>query len=495
VPRASGVCLGLLLLCLPACRTAAVSALPGSPVFRLQQDLSLVLASPALRNSSWGVDVRSLARHDSLFSSGAGKLLLPASAMKIVTLAAAAERLGWDYSYETRVLALGAIEGGVLDGDLMVVGSGDPSVDDWDGAASRLFREWADRLKALGVRSIRGRVVGDDNAFDDEGLGAGWAWDDLGASYATSLGALQFNQNTARLTIGAGPRAGDPAVVTAEPPVGSVSVLNLTTTGPPGSGLMLAALRRPGRAALELRGSIPVSSAPLVRNVSVDNPTLYFVSALRGALEENGIDVHGAAVDIDDIGNLDARGPAIPLLAHHSPPLASLATTLMKNSQNLYGETLLRTLGRGDGGAATAEQGRLAARATLTGWGIDPAAILMADGSGLSRYNLATAQALTTILEHVYSSERLRGPFLASLPVGGRDGTLERRLVGTRAEGRVQAKTGSFSNARALAGYVRSSEDEPIAFTIMANNFGDGADLVEQAIDAIVVRLAQFSRR
>ena len=136
---------------------------------------------PALDRSYWGILVRSPATGDTLYSLNAGKLLMPGSTLKIVTLAAAAERLGWEYAYETRLVATGPIDAGVgiLSGDLLVVGSGDPSIMAGDGMAAVSSRSWAERLKTNGVRTITGRIIGDDNAFDDEALGPGWAWDDL----------------------------------------------------------------------------------------------------------------------------------------------------------------------------------------------------------------------------------------------------------------------------------------------------------------------------
>ena len=131
---------------------------------------------------------------------------MPASNMKIVTLAAAAERLGWDYHYETRLLAAGPVEGGVLHGDLVVVGSGDPSIGGRDGPPAHVFDAWAENLKALGLRRIEGRIIGDDNRFEDETLGAGWTWDDLSEGYAAGVGALQFNENTVRAEIAPGAR-------------------------------------------------------------------------------------------------------------------------------------------------------------------------------------------------------------------------------------------------------------------------------------------------
>ncbi len=123
---------------------------------------------------------------------------MPASNMKVVTLAAAAERLGWDFSFETRLVAVGTVERGVLNGDLIVVGTGDPSLDDWDGNATRLFATWAKTLKASGISTIDGRIVGDDNAIDDNWLGFGWQWDDLDQSFASGIGALTSTRTPSR---------------------------------------------------------------------------------------------------------------------------------------------------------------------------------------------------------------------------------------------------------------------------------------------------------
>jgi D-alanyl-D-alanine carboxypeptidase/D-alanyl-D-alanine-endopeptidase (penicillin-binding protein 4) len=229
------------------------------------------------------------------------------------------------------------------------------------------------------------------------------------------------------------------------------------------------------------------------RNVSVDNPTQYFVNQLRDALEANGIDVFGAAVDIDSLADPPRRDEGTLLVSSRSPSLSTMAATMMKLSQNLYAETLLKTLG-GFTQPATAEAGRLVVQSTLTSWGIDPEDLHVVDGSGLSPYDLATPTALVAILTRGVRDERLRGPFAEALPIAGRDGTLAYRLKGTAAEGNARAKTGSLSNARAISGYVSSADGEPLVFSILANNFGRSADAVEAAEDAIVARLAEFSR-
>lgn len=439
--------------------------------------------------------IRSLTRQETLYAVNSEKLLLPASNMKVVTLAAAAERLGWDFSYETRLIAVGPIEAGRLDGDLVVVGTGDPSIDDWDGAATRLFQTWAEQVKASGIRSIAGRVVGDDNHFDDGMPGSGWAWDDLDKSFATVVGALQFNENTARLVVTPGIEGEAPSVEVI--PEGSgLEIRNRLTTRAGDGSESITTRRRIGSRELELIGWVPPGAGSIARNASVFNPTLYFVTALRNALVANGIEVRGVAADIDDLSDAPDSGKGLIVASYRSPPLSALARTMMKNSQNLYAETLVHTLGAVDHPVAgnTTEIGLTGVRSLMRRWDVPESAVIMADGSGLSRYNLATPAALVAVLAHVFADERSRESFQAALPVAGRDGTLAQRLKGTAAEGNARAKTGAFSNARALSGYVATADDEPLAFSIIANNYGTTSDLVERITDAIVARLAGFRR-
>jgi len=484
-----------LVLALPALHDAprASAAQQSAPVTTsLQRDLDALVGQPALSRAFVAMSVRSLARHETLYAHDADKLMMPASTLKIATVAAAAQQLGWDYTYETEIVALGPIADGVLNGDLLVVGSGDPSIDDWDGAGTRLFTSWADRLKAAGVTTIAGRIIGDDNAFDDEELGFGWSWDDLAAGFAAGVSALQFNESSVQVTVSPGPGVGSPAAVRLAPSTGGLDVRSTISTVPAGSAAMIQRRRLPGSQRLELRGSIAAGSQPVVQTVSVDNPTLFFVSALRSALIAAGIDVRGTAVDIDDLDTPPRREAGTTLLAYKSPPLSTLAMTLMKLSQNQYAETLLKTLGARTT-APTAAGGRNAVRNVLQGWDVGPSELIQVDGSGLSRYNYVTAAALVRILEHVARDDRLRGPFDATLPVAGRDGTTELRMKGTPAEGNARVKTGSMSNVRAAAGYVRTKDDD-LAFAILVNNFDGPGAVVARIIDDAIVRLARFSR-
>ena len=454
----------------------------------LRHDIDAILGSPILPHGFWGVLIKPGDRDEVWYSLNANKLIMPASSLKVVTLAVAAERLGWDFRYETKVYAAGTIRAGVLHGDLVVAGSGDPSLDDWDGIATRLWAGWAAQLKAAGITAIDGRIVGDDNAFEDEGLGAGWAWDDIPTGFAAPVSALQFNEGNVQVRMGPGDAVGERAIATLSPDTSAMTLANFVVTGPAGSPGTVTRRRLPGSPRLEVRGSLPLRGRPFALNASVDNPTLYYVRAMRAALIADGIAVTGPAVDIDDITPPQMNG-LVPIITSQSEPLSMLGTTMMKLSQNQYAEALLKTIGGG-----TAEAGRTAIRETLKTWGIDPATTALADGSGLSRYNYITPETMVAVLTHVARSERLRATYESTLPIAGRDGTLELRMKGTPAEGRALVKTGSMNGVRSVAGYVRTADGQTAAFTIIGNNFDNSASVLNAATDEIIVRLATFRR-
>jgi len=175
--------------------------------------------------------------------------------------------------------------------------------------------------------------------------------------------------------------------------------------------------------------------------------------------------------------------------------LREIATVLMKVSQNLYAETLLKALGAARNGLGTAEGGRIAVRNTLSAWGVSADAHVVYDGSGLSRYNYVTAATLTAVLEHIYKDARHREVFLSTLPIAGKDGTLGSRLRRTRAEGNAIAKTGSISNVRALSGFVKTRDGETLVFSILANDFVIPAATINWIADLGVEILSNFTRR
>jgi D-alanyl-D-alanine carboxypeptidase/D-alanyl-D-alanine-endopeptidase (penicillin-binding protein 4) len=415
--------------------------------------------------------------------------------MKILTLAASAERLGWDYTFETRLVTSGTIEGGILKGDVIAIGSGDPSLGNRVGDGGRIMAAWADELWNAGIHAIDGRLIGDDNAFDDDGVGAGWSWDDLAYGFAAPVGALAFDENAVELAIRPGAVTGDLAETALRPVDGGLVLDNHLTTSPPDGESFLDLRRAPGSARLLARGAVRLGRPEFVQTVSVDNPTDFFLAALQHALNARGIAISGAAMDIDFVTPPPDTRTARTLVSHRSPPLSELAMPLMKVSRNLYGETLLKTLKTPDGRAGSVQAGRDAIVEVLQGWGISRDSVILSDGSGLSRYNYVTVETLVSVLRHLAKDPRHAMPFEATLPIAGRDGTLGNRMKGTIAEGNVHAKTGTVSNVRAISGYVRTRDNEQLAFSIIANNSNAAPGEIDRAADLALERLAGFSRK
>jgi D-alanyl-D-alanine carboxypeptidase/D-alanyl-D-alanine-endopeptidase (penicillin-binding protein 4) len=461
----------------------------------LKADLASYYGAPIFQNAVWGVLVKSLSTGETLFSLNPGTLLMPASNMKVVTMAAAAERLGWDFTFTTKIAATGPVEGGVLKGDLVVVGSGDPSLGGRPTDGPGIVERWADQIRARGITRVEGRIIGDDNVFDDEGLGQGWAWDYLAYGYATPVGGLSFNENVVRLTFAPGAAAGDPVAVAAQPGGSGLELDAAVTTAAADGRADVNVARRPGSRALGVSGSVPAGRTNVSQTVSVENPTEFLVNAFRQALAARGVEVAGGAVDVDDLPAPPDLAGAETLVSYTSPPLSQIGKVLLKVSQNLYADTLLKAVARpASGGPATTDEGRKAVRAVLESWGIAPNQYLMADGSGLSRYNYLTANLLVTVLTRMYADDRHIEPFVNALPVAGVDGTISGRMKDTKAQANARAKTGSIANARALSGYVTSAEGEPLVFSMIVNNFNVPQSEADAIIDRAVVRLAEFRR-
>jgi D-alanyl-D-alanine carboxypeptidase/D-alanyl-D-alanine-endopeptidase (penicillin-binding protein 4) len=463
---------------------------------QLRADLSTIFNAPVMSRAVWAVDVRSLDTGEPIFQLNAGKLMMPASNMKILTLAAVAETLGWDARFTTTLDAVGSVGGGRLYGDLVVRGGGDPTINSRNARATALFDEWAAALRAAGIEHIEGRIVGDDQAFDEDGLGQGWAWDYLQYGYAAPVGALQYNENVAALKIQAGAHEGDTALVELESGSG-LTLVNRATTAAAGSPATIDYRRHLDRPLLELTGSIPVGSPVLTRHVAVVNPTVFFVQTLKDALIERGITVSDKAVDGDDVAAEFAawQRDVHTIVRSESPPLREIGSVMMKVSHNLYAETMLKATGATAGALGTTDAGRAAARAIFESWGIPDDGYVLADGSGLSRYNYVTAESIVMLLERLHRDAKHRDAFAATLPVAGKDGTLATRMRRTRAEANAVAKTGSIANVRTLSGYVRTRDGETLVFAMLANDFVIPPATVNWIADLAVETLANFTRR
>ena len=466
----------------PATRVAPTNS--AARLGGLRQELAALL-DEAGSQASWSVAVQSLSSNERLFVRDAQRLLVPGSTIKLMTAVTAAEAVGWDYTFTTQADITGPVTDGVLQGDLLLRGSGDPALHGRGG--TELVPALAAALRARGIGRIAGRVIGDDSLVEDARPGLAWSWDDLGTRTGTLAGALNIDENVMRITVAPGATTGVAARVSGPAEASDLPITASAITTGAGTPSSVWPEARPGQVGLVIAGAIASDSPPLVVTAAVGNPTRWFAGVVRTRLIATGIAVDGAAVDGDDIGPLPAS--VTPLLTHRSHTLAEVIRPMLKDSINMYAEAVLK-LATGPAGVRDTGAALSAERGYLDGWGLDTRAIRLADGSGLSRWNVVSADTLVGLLVR----QQAMAPFVDALPIAGRDGTLAGRMVGTPAAGNARAKSGSMTHVRSLAGYVTTADGERLAFAVIANNTGLTGPMLDGVIDRLVARLAAFRR-
>ncbi|RPJ51128.1 MAG: D-alanyl-D-alanine carboxypeptidase/D-alanyl-D-alanine-endopeptidase [Acidobacteria bacterium] len=482
-----------LLLCL----VVSVAAAPDTSE-RLSEQIEAVLQKHQLGRAFFGAKVVWLQNGQVLYARNSSSYFMPASNMKLLTAVAAAEILGLDYRFETILGTNGTIVDGALEGDLIVVGSGDPTIGarlnspDWEkveeGDPFAIFRQWSEQLKSRGIKRVTGDLVADATVFAGPERGAGWAWDDVAWGYCAPVSGLQFNENTALLRI---PPPTAPVFAPAVEliPSGALRLVNLLSyAGKEDQPEVDATVLAPG--VIELKGKVRTDRTSLY-SLAVSAPPEYFLVMLKQTLTQSGIQVDGGTRVIPE-------STAVPqslqsLLTFDSPDLRTVLKIMLKVSQNLYAETLLKVLSPARKGK-TFEDGSDQVRQFLCGIGVPEDGFVVADGSGLSRYNLLTPDTLVTLLGHAYRSSY--GPDLMEfLPIGGVDGTLRQRMQASAATANARAKTGTLMYVRCLSGYIDTRDGERLAFSLMLNHAPRQLmEKPESVLDEIAALLAEYRR-
>lgn len=471
-----------------------------SPVRELQADVDGILAAPEFANANIGISVLSIETGEYFYRKNEAKNFTPASTQKIFTTSTALDYLGKDFRFITRWYLDGTLlPSGEFVGNIIVRGAGDPSLgtyfypDPLD-----ILTEAAIKLDSLGVRAVRGNIIADDSYFDDNIYGAGWQLDDVAYPYSAQINALSINDNTVELWALPGQAVGEPARIRVIPENSFVRVVNNVTTAAPGEPAIVIPYREQTENTIELRGKIPLepkgAAEPMKIAVTVHNPPLFFLHLFKQALEKYGIRVRGSLMSADDWNEPLGYKNLPPFYEHASPPLSEIVAVINKFSHNLGAEMLLKTLGKESSGVGSSAKGVETVKKFVTRHGIAAESFSMVDGSGLSRLNLISPQAECALLAGIYRSQN-KEDFWLSLPIPAAQGTLRNRMLHTRAEKFVRAKTGSMNNVSGLAGYAITRDGEPLAFSILINGFTVPQALAENIEDLVCMRLASFTRK
>lgn len=446
-------------------------------------------------HAHWGVLIESLKSGEIWYEQNADRMFMPASNQKILTTAAALLTLGENFNFETSLYYNGEIVDSVLQGDLIVKGNGDPTFYTrfFDDPRDPFF-SWADTLLKMGIRKIEGNIIGDDNYFDDERYGEGWTLSNLPHWYAAESGALQFNENCLDLQIIKPASIGDTVKIIPNVKSSYYSIINNTMVTD--TGRTRIRFDRPfGTNQIIVSGNVTIGKDTLERTPSIWNPTLFYTTVLKETFISKGILISGDALDCDDIPLWDFRESGNNLiLIHKSPPLKDILKILMKKSQNMYAETMVKTMGLMSSGIGSFEEGKKVVEKVLSTFGIEPDSYAYSDGSGLTRYDYISPRQIVNVLKGMRNSSYW-DTWNEIQPIAGVDGTLKNRMKGTKAEGNVRAKTGTISNVRGLSGCLTTADSEEIVFSFLVNGHLRSNRETELITDSVLEFIAEYPNK
>lgn len=457
---------------------------PADPVDALRYDIDAILSDSIFVSTDAAIKIVSLDRNEILYERNSKKLMRPASNTKLLTSVAALMILGSDHTFQTLLLADSLGPGGTVEGPLYIKGHGNPDLTTAD--IDTMIRQ----LKAIGITSVSGNIVADASWFDELYWGEGWMWDDEPYSYEAGISALSVNKNCVRVLVIAGKQPDEKVQVLVEPPTQYVSVVNTARTVADTALMPLEVTRlyKERLNTIVVSGEVLAGRDTVRRLVTVWRPELYAATLLKERLEAHGIAVRGQPT----------VGVALPWsreLAYHRWPMDTMIVNLNKVSDNLSAENTLKTISVARGGIpGSAKYGLYQVNQTFAGLGIDTTKYYIVDGSGVSHYNLLTAEMLVQLLTAVTRQHEIFPLFYQSLPIAGVDGTLEKRMQGTKAQGNLRAKTGSIGGVSSLSGYVTTADGERLVFSMLMQDFILPSRLYRDAQDRIGALMAGFRR-
>jgi len=458
-----------------------------------------LLGTAPASKGDWGLLIVDAESGETLYEQNADRYFVPASNMKLFTTALALAKLGPEHRFHTTLETQGTISnGGVLSGDVVLVGRGDPNLsnrkfpyelkEEFDGPPQKALVELADALVAKGVKEISGDVIGDDSYFPRERYPNGWEIDDIVWEYGAAISAIVVDDNTVALTLTPGEQAGGPVQAAVTPATPDFTVENDVSTSAADVKSDLTLTREPGSNLVVVKGSLAAKSAPRKLVLAIEEPAQHAASILKRMLEERGVKIAGVARARHV--REEAGSDPVVLAEYVSVPLGDTVKLINKISQNLHTEMLLRTVARQSGVWATPDELMKVPADFYAIAGIAPGDVIQTDASGLSRHDLVTPRAIVTLLSFAQKQSWF-GPYYASLPVAGLDGTLEDRMKNTPAAGRIHAKTGSVEHVRTLSGFAETPGGRRVIFSFLGNNQGGKSHEAADALTGLCVAMLE----
>lgn len=397
--------------------------------------------------------------------------LAPASTQKIFTAIAAFSLLGNDFTYKTEIGYNGKIDDGILSGDIIIKGYGDPTLGSWRYAQTKpdsILNFFTTAIKNAGIKNIKGNIILDDGAFNYNALPGGYIWDDMGNYYGSGIWAINWRENQYDLILKPGNNIGDTStLIKTEPTLAINEYDNFITTADTGTGDNTILYAAPYSTKIFAEGTIPKGSNEFKVSGSIPYAADQLKLELDSLVQNHNIEVSG---DIITGASLERQKITVPSMqniisSYTSPTLDSIVYWFLQKSINLYGEALANTIAYKKDGAGSTVNGVYDIKKFWQQNGIDSSALNIADGSGLSPQNRVTTFAMVNALLYAQKQSWFQS-FYNALPVYNG----------------MKLKSGTINGVRCFTGYHRASNGKKYVIAILVNNYDNSKGSVTPKI-------------
>ncbi len=456
--------------------------------YDLQNELTKL---PEFKNASLGIYAVNLSTGDKVFDYNSQTSLAPASVFKIIPTALAIELLGPDYKFKTELAYSGSISSeGVLNGNIYIIGYGDPCLGSQNFAShynsnGELLQKWVNEIKKLGIKKVNGDIISDISYFGEISIPDTWIWEDIANYYGNPGSALNYMDNYYFLHFKTGSTDGSPTSIIKVEPEDIGITFNNKVTSSSTTGDESFIYYTNSKTECEVRGTLPWNKSDFTIKGSMPEPEIYLAKCFNGKLKSNGILVSGKEKKIT---SYDDKLPRKVFYTTYSPELIKIAEVTNLKSFNLYAEMFAQHIAK--------KTNKKYSDAVADFWkskSVNTDGLIVEDACGLSRFNGLTAFQMVEMLKYLRNVSVHGEKFFNTLPVAGTSGTLSRYCVGTKAQNRVHAKSGSMARVRAYAGYILNAKGEEIVFCFIANNYTCPNYRVRKIFEDLFVEIASIT--
>ncbi len=464
----------------------------------LQLAINRLASDPVLKHAGFSVCILNLENGQMVAGHEVQRSLIPASSLKLVTAATAYALLSSNFRYTTDLQIQGNIDQeGVLQGNVIIKGSGDPSLGspEWNQALDleALLEKFKTALQQNGIQKVNGFIIGDDSYFSTAATPRTWTYNDMGNYYGSGVYGLNLHDNLYYLQFKqVGQLGAQPPIYAVNPSIPDLQLVNELRSAGRNTGDNAYIFGMPYTSLRYIRGSIPIGSRLFKIKGSIPDPPLFAAQQLQTALKKSGIEVSKGAntTRIMKIRQQEDKRPVRTLIRHHSPSLNKLVERTLYRSVNLYAEALVHKLGKVNKDKGDTQSGIQVINEYWKTQNVNMGGAFIVDGSGLSPKNAISTRALASILQR-FSKHQDFEEFKATIPLAGKTGNLSRKFKGTPAEGKVWAKSGTLSRVRAYSGYATSTNGKKYSFAIIINNYSGRGSSIRQKLDQFLIDLCR----